>query len=153
MLSTPLTVCLLMIGRHVPRLRFLNVLWGDEPALSSQTQHYQWFHATDQNEARQILEQYLKEKPLDDLCDSVVIPALSLAERNRHRSELDEDVQNFIYQSTREIVEDLGDPSREESGSVTERTDATDVLCVPARDEADEIVALLLSQLLEQKEP
>jgi hypothetical protein len=155
-LSTPLTVCLVVMGRHVPSLRFFDVLLGDEPALSPHAQYYQRLLATDHTEARQILEQYLKEKPLDDLYDSVVIPALSLAEQDRHRSELDEDTQNFIYQSTREIVEDLGELSREESvsetsGSVIERTGPIDVLCIPARDEADEIVAILLSQLLERK--
>ena len=161
-LSTPLTVCLVVIGSYVPGLSFLNVLLGDEPVLSPQAQYYQRLLATDQSEARQVLERYLKEKSLEDLYSSVVIPALSLAEQDRHRNELDEETQNFIYQSTREIVEELADAFPEEgaegtSQNASERsrtesdTGRVDVLCIPARDDADDVVAMLLSQLLERQ--
>jgi hypothetical protein len=63
-LSTPLSVCLVVLGRYVPRLSFLSVLLGDEPVLSSQEQYYQRLLAADSVEARQILDQYLKEKSL-----------------------------------------------------------------------------------------
>ncbi len=76
---------------------------------SPQAQYYQRLLATDQNEARHVLEECLKEKSLEEVYSSVVIPALSLAEHDRHRNELDEETQNFIYQSTREIVEELGE--------------------------------------------
>jgi predicted PurR-regulated permease PerM len=62
-LSTPLTVCLVVGGRHVRGLKFLNILLGDEPVLSPREQYYQRLLATDQNEARQLLERYLKEEP------------------------------------------------------------------------------------------
>ena len=159
-LSTPLTVCLVVMGRYVPSLSFLNVLLGDEPVLSPHAQYYQRLLAADQNEARHVLEQYLKEKSLEELCSSVLIPALALAEQDRHRNELDEGTQNFIYQSTREIVEELGDTSTEPltertaensselSISETEETGRGDVLCIPARDDADDVVAMLLARLL-----
>jgi predicted PurR-regulated permease PerM len=162
-LSTPLTVCLVVVGRYVPSLSFLNVLLGDEPVLSPQAQYYQRLLATDENEARQVLGRYLKEeKSLEDLYSSVVIPALSLAEQDRHRNELDEDAQNFIYQSTREIVEELADIPPEQSAEGTAQnaselsrtnreTGRIDVLCIPARDDADDVVAMLLSQLLERQ--
>jgi predicted PurR-regulated permease PerM len=161
-LSTPLTVCLVVMGSYVPGLGFLNVLLGDEPVLSPQAQYYQRLLATDQNEARQVLERYLKEKSLEDLYSSVVIPALSLAEQDRHRNELDEETQNFIYQSTREIVEELADAFPEEGAEGTAQnasdrprteseTGRVDVLCIPARDDADDVVAMLLSQLLERQ--
>jgi predicted PurR-regulated permease PerM len=162
-LSTPLTVCLVVIGRYVPSLGFLNVLLGDEPVLSPHAQYYQRLLAADQNEARHILEQYLKEKSLEDLCSSVVIPALSLAEQDRHRDELDEERRTFIYQSTREIIEELADISTDElrerteensselSRSEVEETGPVDVLCIPARDDADEVVAMLLVRLLERQ--
>lgn len=154
-LSTPLTVCLMVMGRHVPDLGFLNVLLGDEPVLSPSAQYYQRLLASDQNEARQVLEQCLKEKNLEEVYSSVVIPALALAERDRHRNELDEDSQNFIYQSTREIVEELGVPLEEVLPSdpsiapaVHPATNNPVVLCIPARDDADEVVATLLARLL-----
>jgi hypothetical protein len=162
-LSTPLTACLVVMGRSVPSLSFLNVLLGDEPVLPPQAQYYQRLLAGDQNEARQVLEQYLREKSLEELFSAVVIPALSLAEQDRHRNELDEDTQSFIYQSTREILEELSDTSTEKrtegnaenpselSRSEIEETALVDVLCIPARDEADAVVAVLLAQLLERQ--
>jgi predicted PurR-regulated permease PerM len=156
-LSTPITVCLVVMGRYVPSLSFFNVLLGDEPVLSLPAQYYQRLLATDQNDARQVLEQFLKEKPLEELYSTVLIPALSLAEHDRHRNELDEEHQTFIYQSTREMIEELAETPVEEdpenSAKVspedsTNEADDVDVLCVPARDDADEVIAMLLSQLL-----
>src|ERR1700730_6254849 len=104
-----MTVCLVVMGRYVPSLVDSIPLVRDEPLLSPESQDYQRLLATDQNEARRILELYLKEKSLEDLYSSVVIPALNLAERDRHGNKLDEDTKDFIYQSTRELVEELGD--------------------------------------------
>jgi predicted PurR-regulated permease PerM len=161
-LSTPLTVCLVVMGRYVPSLSFFNVLLGDEPVLPPHAHYYQRLLAADQDEARQVLEKYLKEKPLEDLYDSVVIPALSLAEQDRHRNGLDEATQTFIYQSTREIIEELAEtpvePPTEEPtesspqlfSSEIEGAARVDVLCIPARDEADDVIGMLLAHLLER---
>lgn len=159
-LSTPLTVCLLVTGRYVPSLNFLNVILGDEPVLQPHAKYYQRLLASDQNEARQILEDCLKEQSLEQVYSSVIIPALSLAEQDRHRDELDEETQNFVYQCTREIVEELGDaPSQtcldtegENPSEIplanTCQPNGLAVLCIPARDEADDVIAKLLSQVL-----
>jgi predicted PurR-regulated permease PerM len=89
-LSTPLTVCLLVIGRHVPQLSFLDTLLGDEPVLMPQSNLHQTHLAMDHDEARHALENYLKGKTLEDLYDSVLIPALSLAEQNRYKNRRDD---------------------------------------------------------------
>jgi hypothetical protein len=86
-----------------------SVLLGDEPEISRSNLYYQRLLASDQNEARQVLEQYLKEKPLDDLYSEILIPALNLIEQDRHRNELDESTLSFIMQSTRELIEELTD--------------------------------------------
>jgi len=156
-LSTPLTVCLVVMGRYSPSLSFLNILLGDEPVLEPHAQYYQRLLALDQTDARQIAEQYAKGKNLEDLYSTVVIPALALAEQDRHRDQLDKHTQDYIYQSTREIVEELADSfeTPPESAKSAESPEALvalhhrlQVLCVPASDDADEIVALLLCQLL-----
>jgi predicted PurR-regulated permease PerM len=153
-LSTPLTVCLVVLGRHVPNMRFLNVLLGDEPVLSPEVHYYQRLLATDFDEARQVLKGHLKEKSLEQLYDSVLIPALSLAEQDRHRNDLDEETVAFIYQSTREFVEDLSEKAGKElagaSGGAANGTSANSarVICVPASGEADEIIGVMLGQLL-----
>ena len=162
-LSTPLTVCLLVVGRHVPQLRFLHILLGDEPALTPDSRFYQRLLAMDHEEARGVLEQHLKETTLEDLYDSVLIPALSLAEQDRHRNRLADETEKFISQSTRELIDELWEP-RSAEGSIsageTESAPAESagaafdharrILCLPARDEADEIVGTMLAQVLER---
>ena len=150
-LSTPLTVTLVVMGRYVPSLNFLRILLGDQPELSRSALYYQRLLALDQNEARQVLEQYLKEKSLEELYSDILIPALSLVEQDRHRNELDDQTQSFIMQSTRELIEELDETAVADSAAQeTTRTNVPrrSVLCVPARDDADEIIATLLSQLL-----
>jgi predicted PurR-regulated permease PerM len=157
-LSTPLTVCLILMGRYVPQLSFLEILLGDEPVLSPQAHFYQRLLALDDEEARDIVDKYLKENPLGNLYDSVLVPALSLAEQDRHRNVLDETRTTFIHQSTRELIEELYEVSVNAAGSSNGDSAATvtdistmsgpKILCVPARDEADEIVGTMATQLL-----
>lgn len=178
-LSVPLTVCLVVVGRHVPRLEFLTVLLGDRPPMPPAANYYQRLLAGDGREASEVLESYLKEHTLRDLYESVMIPALSLAEQDRHQQNLDEATVNFIYQTSKEQVEELGlrkeefaqasptppvaetkvetgtrlgiGTSTHALGPCLARTadPSVKVLCVPVRDEADEVVALMLVQMVE----
>ncbi len=162
-LSTPLTVCLVVMGRHVPSLGFLNILLGDEPMLSPSAQFYQRLLASDQSEAKKVIDSYLKDKSLQELYSGVVIPALELAENDRHRNVLDEKTQAFIHRSTKEIIEQLEEPFPVEqadleladNSNASEKVHAEnsplEILCMPARDNADELIALLLSQLLNRQ--
>jgi predicted PurR-regulated permease PerM len=167
LLSTPLTVFLVVMGRYLPSLKFFDVLLGDEPVLSPPAQFYQRLLGSEQEEAKRVLEEFLKEKPLDALYSEVVIPALNLAERARHRDELDEETQGEMYQSVRELVEDIGAdlaarqesaPEGNNSGSTVQTEEAVeldtrraDVVCVPSRDDADDVVALMLAQLFDSQ--
>jgi predicted PurR-regulated permease PerM len=154
-LSTPLTVCLVVMGSYVPSLSFLKILLGDEPSISPADLYYQKLLASDQNAARQVLEEYLgEENSLEDLYSEVVIPALSSAEHDKRRDELDDATESFILQSTREFVDELGDASSQPGadGSIQETgTRPLNVLCLPAKSEADAVGAVMLSQLLERK--
>ncbi len=156
-LSTPLTVCLMLIGRYVPQLSFLEVLLGDEPVLSAQEVFYQRLLAMDQDEARRIAEAHLQEHPIESLYESVLIPALRLAEEDRHIDALGTRTSEFIYQGTRELIEDLGDRVEKEDAEANAvegeneshaQTPSVEVVCLPARDEADELVGMMLSQIL-----
>jgi predicted PurR-regulated permease PerM len=171
LMSTPLTVCLVVLGKYVPQLQFLDILLGDEPVLEPHVKVYQRLLAMDQEEATELVEEYLKEKNLVDVYDEVLIPALGLAEHDRHRGLLDEQRQKYIRQSMKEMVEDLGEryrlsdseaegaeqtKLRNDNGNGNGHGDEDDhqekvgILCLPARDEADEIVAMMLAQVLEQ---
>jgi predicted PurR-regulated permease PerM len=154
-LSTPLTVCLILLGKYVPQLSFLEILLGDEPVLSPQAHFYQRLLALDDEEARDIAEKYLKENPLGNLYDSVLVPALGLAEQDRHMNALDDVRTKFIHQSTRELIDDLYDvsgnevcPPEDDASAIPGPVHEWKVVCIPARDEADEIVGTMAMQLL-----
>jgi hypothetical protein len=151
-LSVPLTVCLVVVGAHVPNLQFLAVLLGDQPVMPPEAHYYQRLLANDQREASQVLETHLKGASLQDLYDTVLIPALHLAEQDRHRNELDDSTVAFIIQTTKDLVEELSLRQYESKlpDVAVERNADPRVLCLPVRDDADEIVGIMLAQLLER---
>ena len=149
----------MLIGRYVPQLSFLEVLLGDEPVLSPEQIFYQRLLAMDQDEARYVAEAQLQNKSLESLYETVLIPALRLAEEDRHSDVLGERTSEFIAQTTRELIDDLGDRAvqrdspEEASGggfSSDRRLGGTAIVCVPARDEADELVGMMFAQILRQ---
>ncbi|MEX0677417.1 MAG: AI-2E family transporter [Pirellulales bacterium] len=160
-MATPLTVCLTVIGRYVPQLAFLNTLLSDEEVLPPEARFYQRLLALDPEEAADVAEEYLQENSLESLYDRVLLPALSLAEEDRHHGDLDEEKQRFILTTMRELVDELGAKAKLVADAAQEVGDSSppaasvspesSVLCLPARDEADEIAGAMLAQLLEAK--
>ena len=155
-LSTPLTVCVVVLGRYVPQFAFLHILLGDEPALVEEAQFYQRLLAMDDQEARAVIDRYLIDHSLLQLCDSVFIPALTLAEHDRHKGALDADREQFLFLSIREILSELPEKAGQpELADVEAAADAKPalpigrVLCIPSSDEADEVTAAMLALLLE----
>ena len=151
-LSTPLTVCVVVLGRYVPQLSFLHVLLGDEPVLAAEAQVYQRLLAMDQVEAHTIVGESFKGRPLVELYDSVLIPALSMAEQDRHKGALDTAREEFLFLSINEMIVEFSEYQVENSPSEdTTRPPTARILCLPAHDRADEVTAAMLAQLLEQK--
>lgn len=182
LLSTPLTVCMVVLGKYVPQLRFLDVILGDEQVLEPSVRVYQRLLSLDQEEAAEILHEYRKEKGLEFVYDNIMIPALAMAEKDRGAGELDAEREVFVGQALRELIDEMGEAQKKEkanevaataamvapaatagadASSSTSETKATvtptpkrpdsgiTVLCLPAHNEADEIVGLMLAQLLE----
>ena len=157
-LSTPLTVCLVVLGRHVPQMEFLHVLLGDEPVLSPDMHFYQRMLASDLSEARQVLETHLHGKRLQELYDSVVIPALGMAQRDSH--DLDAEGGESVCRSTRELLEELNEEYADHRDLVPDTTPSpiggtaasfNRIVCVPAKTSADETIGSMLVQLLERE--
>jgi predicted PurR-regulated permease PerM/methanogenic corrinoid protein MtbC1 len=150
LLATPLTVCVVVLGRYVPQLRFLNVLLGDEPPLPLEAQVYHRLLAMDPAEAGTVLETSLKGKTVAEHYDTVLIPALILAERDRHRGELTTEREDFVETTIRDWIEELSGRTGED-GSLGPETagDATAgrLVCVPANDRADELAGQMFAQL------
>jgi predicted PurR-regulated permease PerM len=159
-LSTPLTVCLMVLGRYAPQLKALEIVLGDEPVLPLEQQFYQRLLAMDQEEARAIAEGHLKERPLVSLYESIFVPALRLAEQDHQVEGLDDDTRRFLFRSTKELIEDLGDriadlPAAETQddtyGQAEQRqvgSASAKIACMAARNGPDELVAMMLTQLL-----
>jgi predicted PurR-regulated permease PerM len=172
-LAIPLTVCVIVLGRYVPRMSFLHILLGDETALSVEAQFYQRLLALDQEDARGIAHSYLKTHSLVSLYDQVLIPALALAEQDRHNGGLDETRESYLFLSTSEIVSELATLGHEESTPRARRLiprwiggkasapplasystpapSAMRIFCLAANDRADEITSSMLAQLLERE--
>jgi CheY-like chemotaxis protein len=148
-LSTPLTVCLLVLGRYVPALQFLSVVLGEKVELPLEACYYQRLLAMDDDEAQEIAENYLKERSIGELFDLVLIPALALAEQDRHQNALDEEREKFIYQSTKLLIEDLAEGAAT-TDIATASISGPTLACIPARDEADELAGLMLEHVLRQ---
>ncbi|MER9900000.1 AI-2E family transporter [Mesorhizobium sp. M0130] len=175
-LSTPLTVCLVVLGRHVPQFEFLDVLFGNEPVLEPHARLYQRLLAGDPEEATDHAEEMLEEKYLVEFYDEVAIPALLLGEQDRVRGVLSDEQRQQVAGSALTMVANLDDSAQEEAeaddttaaedngsredkhvqGEVqgeddTELPDGTgmSVLCAGGRGELDDAAAAMLAQVLE----
>jgi predicted PurR-regulated permease PerM/methanogenic corrinoid protein MtbC1 len=151
LMSTPLTVCLVVLGRHVRQLQFLDVLLGDQPPLPLEAQVYHRLLALDADEVGVLLESSMKERTVAEFYDGVLIPALILAERDRHRGELSPEREEFIETTVRDWIEELAVRTREDGSLGLETRSgenaAERLVCVPAHDVADELAGHMFAQL------
>ena len=157
-LSAPLTVVLLVLGKYIPQLRFLDVILGDEPALDPEVAFYQRLLARDQDEATQLVLTHAKSSPLEKVYDDLLIPALNATKRDRDRGDLTEADEQFVLQVARDIVADLGE--RQIAVAVTANALAEKNTDLPAppkvrflgcsgHDEADALALEMLRQTLD----
>ena len=145
-LSSPLTVCLVVLGKYVPQLEFLDVLLGDEPSLDADVTYYQRLLARDQDEATQLVLAQAKTFPPEQVYDELLVPALNYVKQDRERDDLTEADEQFVLRATREIVEDLGERQTAAAGGAARRqrrarrprrSPKVRILGCPGHDEAD----------------
>ncbi|PIK71148.1 hypothetical protein CS379_20885 [Methylobacterium frigidaeris] len=109
LLSTPLTVCLVVLGRHVDKLEFLDVLFGDRPALTPVENFYQRMLADDPDEAQELAEAILAQCSLSSYYDEVALKGLQLAATDARRGVLTESQLERIRVGIAQLIEDLAD--------------------------------------------
>lgn len=159
LMSTPMTVCLAVLGKSVPSLGFFAVLLGEESELPQDVRYYQRLLALDQDGASEIMEEALKTHPRAEAYDKVLIPALSKAERDFARDELDDREAAFALRVTSDIVDELdGVPDITLTAAIVAPGPAPDtdgappkrimIAGIPASDAADALVLRMLAQLL-----
>ena len=167
LLATPLTVCVAVLGKYIPSLSFLDALLGDEPTLSFNDRYYQRLLAMDRREACIVADEYRKTHTAVETYSNLFVPALAAAEREEGSGAIDSRHQRFIFDTTRELIEDIvGDSAKPSSDAKTSGKDsggntAADVpvptlskhpvFCLPAADEADEVIALMVAHALERE--
>ena len=165
LLATPLTVCLLVVGKHVPQLSFLNTLLGDKPVFEPAKRVYQRLLAGDDEEATELLDKYFEHAPLVEVYDTVLIPALGSAETHWRRGEIEETRHTFILQTLKSMIQERGErklePQQQAGNKDVEDAQAGSgmadpaalpgirVLCLPAHGEADELAAMMLAQIVD----
>lgn len=176
-LATPLTICLVVLGRHVDRLEFLEVLLGNEPALSPSQLVYQRLLAGDPVEAIDQAQEFLKENSLTEYYNDILLEGIRLAGADARKGLLEEDRAVRIKETVAEVVDDLSShvdtnserlaPEADVSG-LSQLTKAemepgrgTDVLpaewgearvlCLPGMGHLDEAVALIVAQVLRKR--
>ena len=158
-LSTPLTVCLVVIGRYVPQLEFLGVLLGSDPVLAPEERLYQRLLAGNLEEAVEIAEEYVDECSSRQFYDNLAIPALRLAENDRQRSTTDTNYRRLVADMAicvvREVEEHVEHKASEKPdeqvciGSTPDRQPS--VLCLAGRTELDRAAAEMMAQVLNEQ--
>jgi len=173
-LATPLTVCLVVVGRHVDRLKFLDIMLGDRPALTPPQLVYQRMLAGDPMEAAEQAHDHLKNASLEDYYDTILLKGLRLAEVDNRLGHLNEERLDRIVATVGELVADLETHHDVEATNVTtsdvgsnlgalvaiEQTSdkptpvpekwrsPRSVLCIPGATKLDEAAALVLAQIM-----
>jgi predicted PurR-regulated permease PerM len=119
LMATPLTVCLVVLGKHVPGLSFVATLLSDTPALAPEYGYYQRLLARDLGEAADAVDRYLKTQPPETIYDALLVPALNYAERDRLEGQLAPEDEQAVIEATRELMTDgpLGAVQPEASAS------------------------------------
>jgi predicted PurR-regulated permease PerM len=179
-LATPLTMCLVVLGRHVDRLKFLEVMFGDEPPLTPAELTYQRMLARDPVEAVEQARAYLKDKPLAAYYDEILLAGLRLAQADAGRGLLDDERMLHIREAASDIADDLSahkdkvaapladDAGDDEDASPLARLERAEaevahrelsdewrqgkpVLCLPGPSLLDATAATMVAQLVERQ--
>jgi len=152
-LSTPITVCLAVIGRHVPRLEFLGILLSEDQPLAPHEEFYHRLLSFSMDSAEEFATKYVETESRTALYDDVLIPAIAAVEIDAHRGSLTAEQRTSALQRVHEIIDDFSgreDAHEQKSDDLTRVAPAigSRVLCLPASAYRDELAGEMLAQLL-----
>ena len=157
LMATPLTVCLVVLGKHVPGLEFVGMLMADTPALAPEFGYYQRLLARDQSEAADLIEQHIKTQAPLSVYDALLLPALNYAERDRLEQRLSLDEETAVIDATRELLSDAAElirrlqpePLPPDDPALPGLREPLRVLGLATNGVADELALEMLGHLLE----
>jgi predicted PurR-regulated permease PerM len=158
LMATPLTVCFVVLGKHVPGLEFVGTLMADTPALAPEYIYYQRLLARDQSEAADLIDRYTKTEPSESVYDALMLPALSYAERDRLEQRLSAEEEAALVAATRELISDAVEcirrhvdtesPAASADPSLLGPREPLAVLGYAVKGAADEVALAMLAHLL-----
>ncbi len=159
LMASPLTVCLVVIGKHVPGLTFIGTLMDQAPPLAPEHGYYQRLLARDQSEAAELIDSHLKTALPASVYDALLLPALVYAERDRLEGRLSVDEEAAVIEATRELTSDAAElvrrlaqaappPTAGEPGA-TEPQEPLRILGYAVNGGADEAALEMLARLLD----
>jgi len=148
LLSTPLTVCLAVLGKSIPSLRAFGILLGETSDLPLEVRYYQRILANDVDGGFEMIESLSREKSTAEIYDGIFLPALSLAERDEAGGAIDERQRTLLWRSTWDLVQELGSAESERSTGTPPDLKPLQVLGVAAADSADALALRMLGTLL-----
>ncbi len=156
LLSTPLTVCLAVLGKYVPSLGVFATLLGEEADLEPDVKFYQRLVALDSDGAVEMVEAALRTKPRVEVFDAVLVPALSRIERDVQAGYLEDSDRAFVWRVIGDVLSDLEGTPELTLASVAAANDSVEaagadpvLLGVAVDDTADAVVLRMLALLLE----
>ena len=174
-LATPLTICLVVVGRHVDRLQFFDVLLGNQPALTAPQLVYQRMLAGDPIEASQQAQTYLEDASLQDYYDTILLNGLRLADADARLGRLNSERIDRVLATVREVADDLevhedrpinDGPEADLRSDLARLEPVPDIstipllekwmqpgaiMCIPGSGKLDEAATLVLAQLLQRR--
>lgn len=158
LLATPLTVCFVVLGKHVPGLAFVGTLMADTPALAPEYGYYQRLLARDPGEAADLIERHIKHEPWGTVYDALLLPALNYAERDRLERRLSVDEEAAVIETTRELLSDAAESLRRleppptgspEASAIPGPREPLRVLGYATSGVADEVALTMLAHALD----
>jgi hypothetical protein len=154
-LAVPMTVCAAVMGKYIPQLKFLQVLLGDEPVLEPHERLYQRLLSSNRDEADSVLEGALKESTFLEVCDAIIVPAMLRAEEDHDRGTLSDAKRQSILEHINDWIDErleMMTAAKSRFGNPEPPQAQPAVLCIPASDRADEIIAKLFeAAVIERK--
>ena len=161
-IATPMTVCLVVLGKYIPQLNLLVVLMSDEPVMQTETMYYQRLLASDYDEAYEIVDKYMEgDHAKEQVYDQVLLPALYQAKCDYRLGKLTPQDESFMQRATADIVDEIatnhqnvsdGDGAGAEQKQEPRRRENVAILGCRAHDETDALALRMLERLLESEQ-
>jgi hypothetical protein len=157
-MATPLTVCVVVLGKHVPGLEFVGMLMADTPALAPEHGYYQRLLARDQGEAADLIDRHINGESPRSVYDVLLLPALNYAERDRLEQRLSQEEEMVVIEATRELLADAAESIRRLPRELSAAADAPPhagpreplrVLGYASNGVADELALAMLAHLID----